>query len=116
MPTSPISLKSFPNAADALGLIDNLYIDFKKVFQRNPIPSLTMATVSRPSLHGEGKAFAVNQYGKMPNIPKPKNNFGGAMAYKPTVTDAYEVIVRWDMNDAKANKDADWLNTFVNKK
>ncbi len=115
-PSSPLSLKSFANAAEALTLIESLSADFKKQFQRNPNVDLNLSTVSRPSLHGEGKAFAVNQYGKMANVPKPRNDFGGAMSYKAPIQDTYEIVVRWDVNDTKASKDAVWLYDKLNKR
>ncbi len=109
-PSSPLYLKSFPNAAEALSLIDSLYIAFKKQFQRNINADLNLSTVSRAS---SVKTPTSNQYGQILTPPKIKNNFGGAMCYKTPVQDTYEIVVRWDMNDIKANKDVEWLGKYI---
>lgn len=106
-------LKSFPNAKDAFNLITSIEVGFKQQFQRNPLPDIVFSTTSRPSLHGEGGAYALNPYGKMLS-PKKKNDFGGTMTYKPITQDTSEVVLRWDETDAKAIKDMQWIKEYVN--
>ncbi len=87
---------------DAYNFSEVIYSEFKRLFQRNPIPDVNLSTISSPSIH------SVNDRGQL-ITKRAQNDFGGTMSYKPFKEEAYEVVIRWDSSDAKASKDAIWF-------
>ena len=102
MTNSSLSLRSCTSMQDAYAQSELLYAEFKQKHQRNPLPDLNLSTISSPSIH------SVDDRNRL--ITKQvKNDYNGAMSYKPFKPETFEVVMRWDNTDVKASKDALWF-------
>ncbi len=102
MTNSSHVLKKCLSYQEASATINQLHSIFKSKFQRNLIPDLTTSFLCSPRLH------SINQNGQLVS-KRQQNDFGGAMGYKPVAQETYDVTIRWDNGDSKAEKDVQWI-------